>query len=437
MKILTQILITITTICSLLVGNTFKSTGDLTLYLDCYQYQGSENSTLVELSYSIDLSYLKYVDESEISKSMDLILNIESTKGNKVFNKSLNVEYENIINSRFVIFGLQSINTSNDSIRISLDFNDYNLNRHGRVQGLLAVNKFNADPSLSDLMIVKEVNKNRVDAEFSKGGLNFIPAPNRNIDLESMKKVFYSYYQINNLSFTDTSDSWYIPSYNIYKSDGDLVTSSQGDSVLMTSSNSSRIEILNLGSLVVGKYLLKVTIEDLNTEYLISKEQNFSISPKQIGINQMMPMEKDDIKKYQKQIKYIATYEEKKLFKKLSNEGKQNFILNFWSRRDPDKSTVKNEFLIEHFNRLQYCEDNIRGGIDSDMGRVYILYGKPVEIRRNFSNTTINKPVETWFYALNGVKEFVFVDRMENGEYVLVHSNHDDEIFNPNWVNNF
>ena len=28
-------------------------------------------------------------------------------------------------------------------------------------------------------------------------------------------------------------------------------------------------------------------------------------------------------------------------------------------------------------------------------------------------------------------------DRMEDGEYILVHSTHDDEISNPNWTNDF
>ncbi len=71
------------------------------------------------------------------------------------------------------------------------------------------------------------------------------------------------------------------------------------------------------------------------------------------------------------------------------------------------------------------------------MGRIFIKYGSPVEINRTFSSTSFAKPVEIWEYALNGVKKFVFVDRMENGEYVLVHSNHDDEIDNPNWAKNF
>jgi len=89
--------------------------------------------------------------------------------------------------------------------------------------------------------------------------------------------------------------------------------------------------------------------------------------------------------------------------------------------------------MEEHFKRIAYCEEHFQNGINSDMGRVYIQYGPPLDIRRMFSTVAYSKPVEIWVYALEGQSEFVFVDRIGGNQYVLVHSSHPDEYNNPNW----
>ena len=83
---------------------------------------------------------------------------------------------------------------------------------------------------------------------------------------------------------------------------------------------------------------------------------------------------------------------------------------------------------------MAYAEANFTGGIDSDMGRIYIQYGAPVEIKRQFSTTEFSKPVQIWYYAIQGTTEFVFVDRSGDGKYVLVHSTHPDEFQNFDWI---
>ena len=102
---------------------------------------------------------------------------------------------------------------------------------------------------------------------------------------------------------------------------------------------------------------------------------------------------------------------------------------------DGDPSTPENEFMLEHFRRLTYCENTFRGGINSDMGRVYIQYGPPNDIVRDTFTHEFTKPVESWVYALEGTVEFFFVDRLSDGNYLLVHSTHVDEYHNENWMN--
>ena len=53
-------------------------------------------------------------------------------------------------------------------------------------------------------------------------------------------------------------------------------------------------------------------------------------------------MSEKDIEKYARQIQYIVTHEEKKLFKRLNPRGKQAFLLDFWRSKDLSPETPEN-----------------------------------------------------------------------------------------------
>src|SRR5579872_2005562 len=65
-------------------------------------------------------------------------------------------------------------------------------------------------------------------------------------------------------------------------------------------------------------------------------------------------------KKWLKQdVVYIITPEEMAAFKKLSNdEERDQFIENFWLRRDPTPDTPENEYKEEHYRRIAYANEH-------------------------------------------------------------------------------
>ena len=81
---------------------------------------------------------------------------------------------------------------------------------------------------------------------------------------------------------------------------------------------------------------------------------------------------------------YIITDEERRVFKNLStDEEREQFIEQFWLRRDPTPDTVENEFKEEHYRRIAYANERYASGIPgwrTDRGRIYITYGPPDEI---------------------------------------------------------
>lgn len=136
-------------------------------------------------------------------------------------------------------------------------------------------------------------------------------------------------------------------------------------------------------------------------------------------------------------VPYIITKEERRAFMTLqTDEERENFIENFWRRRDPNPDTEENEFREEYYERIAYANERFTSGIPgwrTDRGRIYIAWGKPDSIESRPSGgaydrpsyegggTTTTYPFEIWFYRhLDGVGdgiEIEFVDPTGTGEY--------------------
>src|SRR5262249_17916519 len=74
---------------------------------------------------------------------------------------------------------------------------------------------------------------------------------------------------------------------------------------------------------------------------------------------------------------YISTDEEKAAFKRLTTEEeREQFIEQFWLRRDPTPDTIENEFKEEHYERIAYANERFssgKPGWKTDRGRIYII----------------------------------------------------------------
>jgi GWxTD domain-containing protein len=136
-------------------------------------------------------------------------------------------------------------------------------------------------------------------------------------------------------------------------------------------------------------------------------------------------------------VTYIITNEERQAFKKLqTDEERDQFIEQFWLRRDPTPDTVENEFKEEHYRRIAYANEHFASGIPgwkTDRGRFYIMYGPPDEIESHPAGGTYERPIdegggetstypfEQWRYRyIEGIGTNIileFVDPSNSGEY--------------------
>jgi GWxTD domain-containing protein len=136
-------------------------------------------------------------------------------------------------------------------------------------------------------------------------------------------------------------------------------------------------------------------------------------------------------------VAYIITDEERSAFKRLqTDEEREQFIEQFWLRRDPTPDTIENEFKEEHYRRIAYANEHYASGIPgwkADRGRIYITFGPPDEIESHPSGgtyerppeegggTTSTFPFEQWRYRyIEGIGTNIiieFVDTTMSGEY--------------------
>src|SRR5580704_6954036 len=138
-------------------------------------------------------------------------------------------------------------------------------------------------------------------------------------------------------------------------------------------------------------------------------------------------------------VTYIITSEERSAFLRLqTNEEREQFIEQFWLRRNPDPDSPENTFKEEHYRRIAYTNEHYASGIPgwkTDRGRIYIMWGPPDEVDSHPSGGSYERPAdegggetstfpfEDWRYRyLEGIGnnvEIEFVDPTMTGEYHL------------------
>ena len=121
-------------------------------------------------------------------------------------------------------------------------------------------------------------------------------------------------------------------------------------------------------------------------------------------------------------VRYILTKKERKIFLELPHSEKEQFIEEFWERRDPYPDTEENEFKMEYFNRIEKATElfasEAKPGWLTDRGRIYILFGPPMDrLRYPMGGGPYSRCREIWYY---GAFPVVFIDSTCIGIYSLV-----------------
>jgi GWxTD domain-containing protein len=140
-------------------------------------------------------------------------------------------------------------------------------------------------------------------------------------------------------------------------------------------------------------------------------------------------------------LRYILNENLYKQMKLASRREKMVMLTRFWKQNEANNSGEEYEFRKYYLELITYARENFsysnRDGIDTDRGRVLLKYGRPDEIidLSKYSKNDVDD-ILMWQYTKN-YSGVIFLFQRQNyvGEYILVHSTMDGEIYSHDWVN--
>jgi GWxTD domain-containing protein len=274
-----------------------------------------------------------------------------------------------------------------------------------------------------------------------------LPNPGALYGLELPMLYFYS--EIYNLRFP--GDSSYSVHYRIYDGDGNEVKLLPSKRRPVAGAKLVEVGGFNIVTLKSGAYFFEMRVVDHNNSAEVSRRHKFFVyrekdqveaapSASTVGFEFLaqsyrLRSEKDLDKEFET-TRYIASGEERKIYHSLKADGKREYLVKFWQKRDESPETPQNEYRDRYLALVRFANDNFsafREGWKTDMGRVLLLYGEPDEIER-YPSSNDARAYQIWhFFEVEGGVQFVFVELRSGGEMELVHSTARNELQDPEW----
>lgn len=314
----------------------------------------------------------------------------------------------------------------------------------------------NSKLNLSDIEFAYDIQTQNPNSKYSnifdKNGLTIVPNPT--IEMFGNDAEIRSYFEIMN---QDTSSKKNLVKYEILNGINKTLNSFEYDLNKISSSISIESRSIPIFDITTGIYSLKVTVYTNNfNDSAVSIKKFYYLNPQTtpklvtrfkesqaFEESLFTSMTEDKINIEFEKTKPILNEYEIDEFKRLSTlKAKQRALFKFWKYRDNDTTSEKNEMYIDYQQRLDYIDKTFSFGIKdqaykTDRGRIILKYGMPTT-RNKYSATAEKIACEEWFFdGIGGGLYFYFVDRSNNEQFTLVHSNARNEPKDLNWVQNY
>ncbi|MDZ7331306.1 MAG: GWxTD domain-containing protein [candidate division KSB1 bacterium] len=455
-------------IATLVAGNlTYcQSLADSTLSLERFnfgfdfgRFRAQDNFVLLELYYSIYRDHLKFVPDGKTWKAefsfQAEIWQRDSLLASDTWQSITRIDSLAELTSNQKLFGLGYFAIKPGNYQLKVRLRDENSQLQREKQLPLTIESFDTGTlNLSDIELATQIRPNTERNLFYKNGYQVIPNPDQFYGTGLPMLMFYTeIYNLAEWSGNDTSN--YSVQYRIIDGDGQVVR--EFPARLKKKPGESAVEVsgMNIISFQSGTYFFELEAKDLSTGAAIAKRKKFFIYREgDLAVSDSVAKHRAE-EKFQAAMEriykgmstqtldeefdaasYIATREEKEIYKTLDAQGKQAFLIEFWRKRDKSPETPQNEFRDDYLKLVNTANKEFSGfkkGYKSDRGRVLLLYGVPDEIER-FPLNMEHKEHHIWkYFSIQGGVIFVFVDKQGFGNLELVHSTARGELSDPDW----
>jgi GWxTD domain-containing protein len=415
----------------------------ISMFLDYARFRYDREVSYLEIYYMVN-------DANVISKEKELFLNIQIVD-TRIDSQLATQDIKMTFNEE-----LDPSQTKLGMVKTLLPEGHYTLRLMGYLNDLsqrldtvsidLNIKSFvNEKITLSDLELSNNIipNSNRTENSFYKNTMEVIPNPSRFFTKDNR---LYYYVELYNLNMDSQTDNNLQIELVIADEEGQIRESKK---YVRPQKTESLVEVgaFDISKMESGLYALIFAVTDTAADYSVYRRSQFYVQNPDVvaedGRNKerefmqsrYFQMGNEELDERFAQASHIATKEEINIYNSLANvEGKKNFLFEFWQRRTKERPDFEDDYYerVEYANQ-QYGTSGVEGW-NTDMGRVYIVYGEPDQIERNASTPGTN-PYEIWhYYDIQGGVEFDFVDDLGFGQYKLVNSTHRNEVREPDWI---
>ncbi|HOJ04584.1 MAG TPA: GWxTD domain-containing protein [Bacteroidota bacterium] len=432
-----------------------QSSRDLRMNIDISSFRFGKDTSFVEMYYSFPRAALTYAQEEGLFKGaaiMHTVIRDQDAPGDPVLKSwrvpvvlqdTVGLDEKTLIGRvmflldpgryKFAVIGRDETNPAvMDSVELSYEVRAFT----------------GKSVQFSDIELASSIQRAEEDPDniFYKNTLEVIPNPSLLYGKQLPSLLYYA-------ELYNVDEEHFIVKNEVVSSYGKTMLSGARK---RSGKHASRVEVgsMNIGSLPSGVYTLIVSCGDTTGKMKVTQSKPFYVYNPDIPLDtvaavafadmvaaEFASMGEGDLDEQFAMAAYIASSDERGIWKSLSgSESKRKFLTKFWRDRDPDAVTPNNELFEEYRRRIALCNEQFRTayrkGWRSDRGRVYVLYGPPDYIERR-SNESDMKPHEIWRYDnIEGGVDFIFVDRGGFNDYELVHSTKRNELNNPDWERN-
>ena len=404
---------------SIIISQDTKSTNsDLEFYLDAICFRGETDSVArVDVFTVVPYQSLKFfkIDEKFLSQYDILIKALDSNKNVKEEQRIHRIiraeDYSSAQGGTGKFDYSQTImNLPRGNYEIKVLLIDNNINETNEKSRTLSVLNFSDYQfSISGILLLSSI-------EEQNGKYKLTPYISDNVG--DMNEGFFAFFEAYNRAGNDSAD--FI--FQICDKEGKIITQSKKlRKYTGKSKNQLYLKIPNNPAISQGIYKLRIiAMKPVNDTvvrsdyYLAAAERSISYFRTLLGFNI------SDLNKAVKQLRYVALPDDIDYIDSAQTQDeKQKRFKEFWDKMDPTPNTERNEAFEEYYSRVDYSNKEFKSyneGWLTDMGMVYIIFGKPFQIEQSAPGT-IGRKYERWSYLNN--RQFSFVDNTGFGDFRL------------------
>ncbi len=427
------------------------------------RFRYSDSLAYFEFSASLYRDMIQYVADGDKYRG-EFLVTAEIIKDDSVFARK---QWKNInsadslgdITNSQLLYCLNYFVLEKGSYGFRIKIEDPNSERNNTVEYPFEIGDYRGpDLRLSDIQLATSIQRDTSKDLYVKNGYRINPNPSALYGIGL--PILYSYAEVYNLA-PATSDfgAKYLVSYKILDSDGQVVKSVAEKVRTKPGASSVEVNGINVVVLVSGAYTLVLEVVDSETGQKATAQRRFFVyregdyaeggakftKKEEVASSGSPGLDADrydimtakELDQEFEWARYISSKEERETYKKLSLDGKRQYLKEFWAKRDQTPATPENEYKRDYLNRVNAANIAFKGtfreGWRTDRGRTLLVYGKPDETER-FPFSSEQRAYEVWhFFSIQGGVDFIFVDKREMGDYELVHSTARGELYDADW----